>query len=493
MTIKRNIEKTTHLTLEEYNNNLSNAQPGQIASRIGELVVDIATNPDAPSVYIANVNGYLNALTANGGGGGSGLPGGPNNSIQFNNAGALDGSANLTWDGSNLSATAVQTDTFLYANGQPWDFGGNFLITSNISSVTAGQQLLVDGPDLTDPAYPRGIWTLFQAPQPTFAIASAVWSTTTNSTKNAYANFVAGQVNYSNLTLTFSTNGTFDVTAGDYVLIGSANIDATTLGITGSVATVSVANTAFDLASQTASSVTISSRLTVTGIGQQGPSSRTVFNTQPVAYSISGLSGGWTTAGVAFWDGTNNYAWGYSGVGTPISGNVSAANAVSARANIYVGTNRTGSVTGANSLASGTTELQANTYGTGLNGYGTNFSNATASFNQASAYYPFFTKITGSNAVPSFSDADTHGTANSAIGDTFSSGNVTTDYAWIAVPTRFTLPVSFQVFLPGFGWTDPFYAFEDGGNVTIYGETYHAYGFNGFSATATIRTSSLTP
>jgi len=37
-----------------------------------------------------------------GGGGGSGTPGGANSTIQFNNAGAFAGSANLTWDGGNV-------------------------------------------------------------------------------------------------------------------------------------------------------------------------------------------------------------------------------------------------------------------------------------------------------------------------------------------------------------------------------------------------------
>lgn len=427
------------------------------------------------------------------GGGGGGTPGGANSTVQFNDNGVLAGSGNLTWDGESLSANAVRTDNLLQSDGTPWDFDGNILITSNITSITAGQRLLVSGPDLSDPTYPQGIWTIYQAPQPTFGLTSAVWVSTMSGTKNAYANFVAGTVNTSNITLTFSTSGTFDVQAGDYVVIGSANIDATTLGISGSVSTVTIPSGNFSAASQTATSVGISTALTVSGQGQQGPSAATIYNTQPTAYSISGLSGGWLTARVPYWDGTNNYYWSYNATGTVNSGNISAANAVSSRANVYVGTGRSGSVTGANSLAAGTTTIWANTVGTGFNGYGTTTSNAAVSFGAAPAYYPFFTQIASGQTVPTFTTATAHGTANSAIGDVFTSGSVATDTAWIAVPTRFTLPSSFQIYLTGFGWSDPFAAPLGNTDITIAGETYRVYGIDGGTATTDIRTSSLAP
>ena len=50
-----------------------------------------------------------NIISATGGGGGGGSPGGPNNSIQFNNLGSFDGSANLTWVSPKLSIGAVGT------------------------------------------------------------------------------------------------------------------------------------------------------------------------------------------------------------------------------------------------------------------------------------------------------------------------------------------------------------------------------------------------
>jgi len=49
------------------------------------------------------------AWAACAGGGGGGSPGGSNTQIQFNNSGAFGGSANLTWDGSTLTATGSAT------------------------------------------------------------------------------------------------------------------------------------------------------------------------------------------------------------------------------------------------------------------------------------------------------------------------------------------------------------------------------------------------
>jgi len=47
-------------------------------------------------------NMVLKTVSTLGGGGGGGTPGGANSTIQFNNAGAFGGSANLTWDGGNV-------------------------------------------------------------------------------------------------------------------------------------------------------------------------------------------------------------------------------------------------------------------------------------------------------------------------------------------------------------------------------------------------------
>jgi len=67
------------------------------------------TLPDA----LPAVNGYALTSTTGGvmswaaSGGGGGSPGGSNTQIQFNNSGAFGGSANLTWDGTNVQLGAT--------------------------------------------------------------------------------------------------------------------------------------------------------------------------------------------------------------------------------------------------------------------------------------------------------------------------------------------------------------------------------------------------
>jgi hypothetical protein len=71
----------------------------------------------------ANVTITTNATTdtitisATGGGGGSGTPGGSNTQVQFNNNGAFGGSANLTFDGTNLVVGGTVTATTLTSSG----------------------------------------------------------------------------------------------------------------------------------------------------------------------------------------------------------------------------------------------------------------------------------------------------------------------------------------------------------------------------------------
>ena len=56
-------------------------------------------------------------ISAAGGGGGSGTPGGSNTQVQYNNNGAFAGSANLTFDGTNLTVGGTVTATTLTSSG----------------------------------------------------------------------------------------------------------------------------------------------------------------------------------------------------------------------------------------------------------------------------------------------------------------------------------------------------------------------------------------
>jgi hypothetical protein len=87
---------------------------------------------------------------ASGGGGGS--PGGSNTQIQFNNSGAFGGSANLTWDGTNvqLGATGAlrfaDTDSSNYvAFKSPGVVSANVTWTLPATDGSASQVLSTNG------------------------------------------------------------------------------------------------------------------------------------------------------------------------------------------------------------------------------------------------------------------------------------------------------------------------------------------------------------
>lgn len=68
MTIKRiDGKETKQFTLQQYEDALT-ASSKLYTDRIGELVIDIATVPAFPSVWVANVTGHLNPIGGAGGG-----------------------------------------------------------------------------------------------------------------------------------------------------------------------------------------------------------------------------------------------------------------------------------------------------------------------------------------------------------------------------------------------------------------------------------------
>jgi hypothetical protein len=93
----------------------------------------------------------VSTLGATGGGGGGGTPGGANSTIQFNNAGAFAGSANLTWDGANVQVGS--SGLLKFSNGVTTSVGfkAPAIIPANVAWTlpstdgTAGQFIITNG------------------------------------------------------------------------------------------------------------------------------------------------------------------------------------------------------------------------------------------------------------------------------------------------------------------------------------------------------------
>ena len=90
-----------------------------------------------------------------------GTPGGSDTQVQFNSTGTFAGSANLTWDGTNLSTLAAQvgpasTDARTYqliTGADPLNGSVSALFLSANNSLGSGWRLYFNNPALTSPAY----------------------------------------------------------------------------------------------------------------------------------------------------------------------------------------------------------------------------------------------------------------------------------------------------------------------------------------------------
>jgi hypothetical protein len=96
------------------------------------------------NVLVLGSNGQIYKTGSYGSGGGSGTPSAPANSIQFNNAGAFGGSANLTFDGTS---TVNLTGSLIASGSTPLRVIGTGLVTGSmiISRSIEGTPLTVIG------------------------------------------------------------------------------------------------------------------------------------------------------------------------------------------------------------------------------------------------------------------------------------------------------------------------------------------------------------
>ena len=120
----------------------TNAAIGKIkASRVNNLDATEYVGPEGQIWY--DVTTGLLRLGDNvtpggtiiGGGGGGGNPGGPNRSIQFNNAGTFGGSANLTFNGTTLTVNSIAFTNSLYV--------GNTLFTRTLTIGTSTSPVVI--------------------------------------------------------------------------------------------------------------------------------------------------------------------------------------------------------------------------------------------------------------------------------------------------------------------------------------------------------------
>jgi hypothetical protein len=383
---------------------------------------------------------------------------------------STDGSGNLSW----VSA------------GSALQSSGGIAIVSTISNIVAGSAIDVSV-SYTDPAYPGGTYTIAQL-GPVSLSTTDVWYGGGTS-KNAYANYIAGTVNTQNVNVTFSlANATFSVKSTDYINIGSSNVTGANLlalNITAN-GTYTIPSSYLTAANtQTNATDAVSVSLT-TNRGVYTSTGTTLTNNQPVPFNVTALSGTFPSSSVPYWSLNQTFNWNATTTSgaTVASGNVSYANT----ANSISGTlTSSGATSGTSTSLDSTmnyTITSSDYYGAGQYGAGSRTMTATVNgtVTAATKYYPLFYKTTSSSSVPTFTTSDSHGTSNIVIGTTYANTNTTsTDYLWMATPT--TASHTFKHIFLGSDIVD---TPDVTGSTTISGQAYKVWGFTNFSQVASI-------
>jgi hypothetical protein len=386
----------------------------------------------------------------------------------------------------NVSAVGNVSANYFIGNGSQLTGlnAGNILVTSNVTSLIAGQQLKF-AVDYSNASYTQGIWTLYQIPAVSVSLTSPLWVSTLTTTKLGYANYAANTTNPSNVRLTLGiVSSTFNIQSSDYILIGTSNItgtNITTLGISGAGGTYNINQTLLDTATESSTAtVTISARLTTAAGAITVSSATNLLNTQPSPFTVNSITVSFPSTTVPFWSQNQIFNWSVSLTGTATTGTLALTGSNTANLTTTGGT--AGTSASYNSTT-GTYTLNALSYaGAGLNGAGSrvapNVGPVTVTL--ATSYYPVFTATTQSITNPALTTSNTHGTANFAYGNTSQGSIVTsgtvTDYMWIGVPNKIVPITTLSVTAitqanPGVVTTSTAHGFTNGQAFQITGAT----------------------
>jgi hypothetical protein len=389
---------------------------------------------------------------------------------------STDGSGNLNW----VSA------------GNALQASGGISIVSNIANLVAGSAIDISV-SYADADFPGGKYTIAQL-GPVSLSATDVWYTGSTS-KNAYANFIAGTVNTQNVNVTFSlANATFNVQSSDYINIGSSNVTGANL-----VALNITANGTYTIPSgyltaantQTNSTVAVNASIT-TSRGVFTSTGTTLTNNQPVPFNVTVLSGSFGSATVPYFSLNQTFSWNATTTSgaTVASGNVTYSIQAVGSATTLTSVGATSGTSPSLDSTTNYTITSSDYFGAGAFGAGSRTMTATVNgtVTAATKYYPLFYQITSSNAVPAFTTSTTRLTSNVIVGTSATTSATPSYYLWMATPSTNTgvLSGANRTFKHVFLGSDIVDTPDVASETTISGQSYNIYGFTNFSVATPI-------
>lgn len=429
--------------------------------------------------------------------------------------------SNISTSSSSLHITGGTTNYVLAASDDVGNvafanIANYFLVKTDITTVVAGSTLAFTI-DYANVNYPGGIYTLQQLGPVSLSISDQ-WSisgSNVGTTKNAYANYVATQVNTANVTISFTlANANFSLQTTDTLTIGSTvindssspNLRTLLSSINGvSSGTVTIPSTSLNanvnangLSTVTnAVSVNLTNSRGSTGAGVKTATGTSLIATAPTPYIVNSISGSFPSSSIPYWNLNQTFNWSVSVTGTTSAGNLTYSGGAISTTSL----SSVGGTSGTSSSIDSTSSYIITTndyYGAGLNGAGNRLtpSRVNATVNAATKYYPLFWKRTSSSALPTFAVTDNPGSRTYALGDGATTNTTSSDYLWIAIPNypangSSLASHTFKHVFGGFDIVDT-PSVTGTQTITSAGQSYNysIYGFSGFTTASTIITTS---
>ena len=392
-----------------------------------------------------------------------------------------------------------------------------FLIQANVPSIVPGSTLGFVA-NYANPSYPGGVYTLQQL-GPVSITMTDQWSqgaSNIGTTKNSYANYVAGTTNLANVTVTVTlANATFAIQSSDSINVGGTTLNGTQIlsiypSINGnSTATFTIPNTSLRNADEYngLSSVTdtVTANLTnsrgSTGAGVSTVTGTTLTSTAPQPYNVNSVSGSFPANPVPYWNINQGFNWSVSVTGTTVSGNLTYTQVANVLVTGSLSSTGAGSGTSTSLDSTQSYTISTSDYtGAGNYGAGTRTTPTvpvTGTINAVTKYYPLFYKITTNSTIPTFTISDSHNSNNYALGQGATTSTTSTNYLWIAIPnypsnSSGLASHTFKHVFGGFDIVDDPTGHTGTQTISSGGQSYNysIYGFTGFTQASFILTTS---
>ena len=390
-----------------------------------------------------------------------------------------------------------------------------FLVKTDITTVVAGSTLAFTI-DYANTSYPGGIYTLQQLGPVSLSITDS-WSqsgSNISSPKNAYANYVATQVNTANVTISFTlANANFSLQTTDTLTIGSTvindssspNLRTLLSSIDGvSSGTVTIPSTSLNANVNANGLNTVTNAVSVnltnsrgsTGAGVKTATGTNLVATAPTAYSVNSISGSFPASSIPYWSLNQSFNWTVSTTGTTSAGNLTYSGGAISTTSLSSAGGASGT-SGSIDSTSSYTITTSDYYGLGLNGYGNRTipSAVNGTVSAATKYYPLFWKTTASSALPTITVSDSRNSNNYALGQGATTSTTASNYLWLAIPNAGNAaPLASHTFKHVFGGFDivdtPIVTGTQ--SISSGGQSYNysIYGFSGFTTASLIITTS---